>query len=335
MATIIVGHNGTDLDCVISMLALEAALKVGYSGEIRFAFVNQGETYQGIKVDPRHQYETLKYDRIYHVDCGGGALDHHQAGCTASSSAVLVDQTFQLSEKMPEWKRLVKWATEADRGRLSCGCALHAVIRGQHRLLGSNHDAEIFGFTRRAIEGLLENEKLGVAGEEVDIDFVDELEAPDPADAPALFVEEVPAFGKIGVMIASADLLGSLRNRMEREAHCRLMISFSDDGRVGIMSRFALKGRTPVDLRQLGIVQAIRTAEATTRGITLTDAELCATGDVKGMKWFAHEFEGRIANLFCGSAKVDLQEGEETRLSWQQIIKIVKDCITTTESVRK
>lgn len=331
MATIIVGHKGLDLDCVVSMLALETAIRkiVGFKSEIRFAFVPQGETYRSIKINPKHQYEQVGRDRIYHVDCGLGFFDHHRPGCTAPSSAILVNRAFRLSERFPEWKRLIKWATEADQDRLKCGCALHAIIRGEHRRLGPGHDLEILRFARRAIVALLENEKVKVAAEPVPIETVPEFQLPEPEGIPALQVMKVPDFGKVGLIVGPEEIGGSFRNRLETEAGCRLVISFgTDQGKVGIMSCFPSNGE-PVDLRELGIVQAIRAEEAKARGIKLTAEELSSPGDVRGMKWFAHEVEGdRVVNLFNGSAKVDLTEEERTRLPPERIIQIVKDQIT-------
>lgn len=332
MATIIVGHKGVDADCAITMLALRTALReiAGFKGEIRFAFVPQGTTFKGIKVDPKNQYEQLKGDRIYHIDCGRGYFDHHRSGCTAPSSAVLVDLAFRLSERLPEWSRLIKWATEAEQGRIKSGCALPAIIRGLHRQLGPGHDMEILRFAGHMIQALLANERVRVAGSKVKVKIrtVSSF-LPLPDDEIVLRATKIDGFGNVGLIVGPPRLLGTFRNRLEREAHCRLIISFNAEGKVGILSCFPDSGE-PVDLRELGIIQAIRAAEAKARGIKkLSPAELSTTGDVRGMKWFAHGVaDGRVANLFNGSEKVDLTEEGKTRLSPDRIISIVKDQIT-------
>lgn len=337
MATIIVGHKVIDLDCGVSMLALATALReiVGFRGEIRFALIPQGSTYKGIKVDPTRQYELLDGDRIYHVDCGSdecgrGLFDHHRSGCEEPSSAIIIDRVFRLSGTLPEWKRLIRWATRADQGTLTGGCTLASLISGRRRRFGPGHDAQIFRFLRECVADLLANERVRVAAVKIQAEIVSELQIPELEDVPILQIEEISGFGRVGLIVGPEGLGGSFRNQLEIEKKCRLTVSFgTNEGSVGIMSCFSGNGE-PVDLRGLGVVQAIRKAEARARGIGITPKELRATGDVCRMKWFAHEVDGnRIANLFNGSAKVDLKKGEETRLPWEQIIKIVKDCITT------
>lgn len=326
MATIIVGHKYADMDCYVSMLALETAIRkvMGYGGRPRFAFVLQGKTYKGIKVNPKSQYEQVGEDRVYHADCGLGFFDHHRPGCTAPSSAAIIDKVFKLSEKLPEWKRLIQWATDADQGRLNCGCAIPALIRGRYRLYGPGRDHDVLRIVERDVDALLANEKVLVAGAQVAIQAVSKLDVPEPGSGPTLQVMEIPSFGKLGLIVGPEVLGGTLRNRLEREANCRLMISFTTDkGKTGIMSRYARSKKSPVDLRKAGIVAAIRNAEVAKGG----------GADV----WFAHEVPDkggvRVANLFNGSAKFDLTEENRTRLSKKEIIKIVKDTIAA--SLRK
>lgn len=329
MATIIVGHKGADMDCLVSMLGLATAIREieGYKGQPRFEFIPQGETYRGVRVNPKHRYEKVGGDWIWHVDCGLGLFDHHRPGCTAPSSAVIIDGVFKLSEKFPEWEWVVRWATEADRGKTRTGvmeemggCDLPAIIRGLQHSFGPGHDYKIFRLVETIIEGLLVNQKIRVAAADVPIEEVSELVAPEPGSDPLLRVMETPSFGKVGLIVGPEKLGGSFRNRMEQEANCRLMISFgTNEGKTAIMSRFARSGKSPVDLRKVGIVGAIQQAEVAQGGSATV--------------WFAHEVDGRVANLFNGSAKVDLKEEDRTRLSPESIIQIVKDCITVS-SVR-
>lgn len=323
MATIIVGHELLDLDCAVSMLGLAKALRevVGFEGQIKFTFVPQGATHRGVAVDPRHQCEWLDRDRIYHVDCGGGLLDHHRPGCGAPSSAVLIDREFGLTKAFPEWKRLVKWATEADQCRLRCGCALHAIIRGENRRLGPGHELTVLRFARRAVDALLTNEKIKVQAGQTPIESVEVFQPPEPGDDNfSLQVRSVDGFGNAGLIVGLEELSGSFRNRLEREAECRLLISFvTDKGKTAIMSCYP-ENAEPVDLVELGIVQGILCEEAQLRGIEPPDLDAMVDGRIAN--WFVFKVDGRIASFFNGSAKWDLAPWERTVIAPARIIDI-------------
>lgn len=333
MAMRIVGHREPDLDTIVSMLLVEAHLRVrGYKGKIVFSLIPQGSTYEDVVVSPGHKWEQVGEDKVWHVDVGRSLFDNHREGCKAPSSAAIINAVLRVCEDLPEWERLVKWTNEEEQGRLRCGCALPPIIRGMRRQLGPGKDAVIFRFARRAIEALLTNERCRVIGGEAEIEIVNDL-LPLPVGGTVLRTMGIEGFGNVGLIVSErADLLGTYRNRLETGANVRLTISFdSERGHTGVMSCFSVSGEQ-VCLRELSIIQAIRLAEARARGLdlsTLGSATLASSGDVSGMRWFAYEADGKgITLLLNGSDKASLGEGEETQLSRQEIVKIVVGCVT-------
>jgi hypothetical protein len=298
----------------------------GYEGAVRFTLVPQGSTFGGTPVNPRYKWEWVDGNMVFHVDCGGGSLDHHREGANAPSAAHLVDQIFGVVAHLPEWERLVRWASETDGGR-GCGYSVAAVMRGM--VHEEESDGDIFRYARKSIRFILANERRRVQGADVKIQTVTSL-CPLPTGRTALGVQRIEGFGRVGVILSGrSELLGPYRNRLETEGKARLVISFDTArGHVAVMSRFPHNGK-PVCLREMGIIQAIRGAEAAAWGIEMDSEALSVSGDVPAMKWFAHEVTGnRIANLFHGTDKVPLGEGDErTRLSRDEIVGIVLDRI--------
>ena len=135
MATYIVGHKDVDLDAATSMIALEQSLrKGGYTGPIHFVFMDKGKTFRGIEVSPNKQFEVLPNgDRVYHVDCGGGLLDHNRPNCPNPSSLDLIAKIrgFKKSGLWHCWLPIIQGVSLVDQGQF-----LGGKLNLQHAMVG-------------------------------------------------------------------------------------------------------------------------------------------------------------------------------------------------------
>ena len=98
--------------------------------------------------------------------------------------------------------------------------------------------------------------------------------------------------------------------------------------KVGILTASRIKGQPRICLAKLGVVSALREAEAARRGMEFPRSRLSQTGQLERMPvWFAHEVGGKIVNLFNGSKTTDVLREWQTAIPWGQIVRLVRDCL--------
>lgn len=325
MTTIIVGHQSVDVDCTVGMYLLACMLT--HEGvdpkSIEFEFIPRGTTFKGIKVNPKNRSEAFGKNRIYHVDCGGGLFDDHKRRKVARSSTFLVASTYQVNKFFPQWGKIVHWVGLADTGELKGEMNLQHMVTGWKRQ--GKTDKEILKLVVPCIEAMLANGKAQVKANSIPIKHLSSFKDLPETNKTSLFKTYIDGFGKVG-LISTTDqnIMGILRGKLKA---CKVIIGFNDKNNHVVIWGDKNAG---ADLRTLGVVEAIRKAEATSRGMEIDTSKINDRGQYPGMSWFAFEpnDSGEVIALLNGSPKVKLDENQFTVLSKQEIVDIVIQEVT-------
>lgn len=325
MTTIIVGHQSVDVDCTVGMYLLACMLT--HEGvdpkSIEFEFIPRGTTFKGIKVNPKNRSEAFGKDRIYHVDCGGGLFDDHKRRKVARSSTFLVASAYQVNKFFPQWGKIVHWVGLADTGELKGKMNLQHMVTGWKRQ--GKTDKEILKLVVPCIEAMLANGKAQVKANSIPIKHLSSIKNLPKTHETTLIKTYIDGFGRVG-LISTTDqsIMGILRGKLKE---CKVIIGFDDKNKHVAIWGSKYDG---ADLRTLGVVEAIRKAEATSRGMEIDNSKINRKGNFPGMSWFAFEpnDSGQVIALLNGSLKVTLTENQFTVLSKQEIVDTVVQQIT-------
>lgn len=329
---ILVTHVLPDLDALISLWVLESALGAKYRINPKVVFVST-RTYQNMRVYSGHEYDLYDANdglcRVWHVDTGGGALDHHHDGSGNRSACEAVVKACGLY-KVSHFRELVRQVNLADQGKSGAPLSLVSVIRGLHE--NGMTDIEIYSWIKPAFPALLTNAKHWVDGQTVEIKQVPSFSRP---LADGLLAEHVPfdGFGNIGLVCAPSGISRAIVARLWKEFDCRVVVVINLSENVGEYPTIGIltNNQYPVDLAGLGIVKAIRKKEAQLRGIELAFSDLEIHGDIPGMNWFAFCPEGSgqdgVSTLLNGSEKHPNASADVTRIPWPDLMGIVKQCV--------
>ena len=233
MKHVIVGHPSPDPDCAVGMYALATGLVARGvpKKDISFHVLSRESTWGGIVVHSDRIFEEHAGVRVYHVDCGGSALDHHPEGCTALSATALVHLHFSLGR---EWQPLVAQVNADDQGKRQEGSVitlLAKVLRGMWR--DNKPLSTALAFTREVVEAELANERARLAVSAVTLQEclgLGEL-PPLAGEVPLLASVPVQGFGRVGVLYSpDAELWGPLNYRAFHPKYlCRVVVAYASD----------------------------------------------------------------------------------------------------------
>jgi len=335
VGAVIVMHPTPDVDALVSALALEAWLKVrGFGGQIGFHFldIEDGEasyaqklkitTYKVIQLSGQLA-DVYEGNTVFHVDCGGSQFDHdHLERREDVSAAQLVAEKLELFKFLPEWKRIIQWAHEADNNTLKGDFNFPSIVRG----FASTHtDQETLDFARTLIEGQLGIERMRLLAVSQKVIHLDQLSWPHGSTNYAIATKKYPGFGTVGLI------------KMPTPAHRGTAVhqlgdhrlSISVDAKYGYVTITTNRRNNRDDLQDWGILRALRQAEAIARGWTpLPDERAASLEPIRGMGWIAFSPNGVTTSVMDGSPKASyLPKHLKTKLSIDQILKIVDELI--------
>lgn len=335
---IIVTHLKPDPDAVVAAKLLERALLRDSRDRdrISYAFIAGGTTYRGIEVHlgqmvdetnrPMYLYEVVDGVIIYHVDCGGSALDQHVI-TGAKSSTRLVWEAFDMAETFPELEHVVDYIDRVDQGKGGTGTGSFASkLRGIIRF-GDDNELPESDVNRRLLFEAEEwlryeaaNGRRRIVG--AAINEIHKLSCPLPSVPNSGFylATKQTSVGVLGFAnFPVQDLVGPVTHRLGK---CDVTIAHS---RVEGYTRIVFDVSVPSSVR-LSVLKALRQAEAASRGITLTEADLSACNHVEVLPvWFGHvNDDGQVVGILNGSPKAPFTRYDQiTNLGMDVIVGVV------------
>lgn len=298
----LVVHQWPDTD---AWLCLWIAKKfVPKTAEAEIVFVRSGENLPGSDGDPS----------VLHFDTGGGQYDQHGKDLGRTSSAMLLAQGLGIQGD-PGLRALLELSVKVDNVEELSPTEIHYVIEGLPRLLGSKEQDEEGRKRWQPDWSVVQKTVFDM----FDIIYGQETGRQESRD----MLEEFAGFFTLPNKLRYTELLwhpGLREAAFERGADVILWTQRKKDGFwVGVQ----VSRRSGALL--LDVAANLRKAEAAKRGIAL-EGDPARVGQ-EGTNWFLHHSLRFVA---CGTNTHPVTGDELTKLSWQEISRIVG---TTLESV--
>ncbi|HSX57985.1 MAG TPA: hypothetical protein VLE47_01800 [Candidatus Saccharimonadales bacterium] len=297
----LVGHTRPDLDVLLGFYLAECFGLC--TPDVRYEFVRSGETLAGSAANPR----------ILHIDTGRGEYDTHGKALGETCSAELLAKKLGVNT-LPGIAELLAWVNEFDAGRQADfppTDLFHHVKRIPNRntVDGVTNWEKVVEQTYECFDSVRESAKSAHLNQQA---FPDTTGFHVTADGLVVWMLGKQPYLKDAAFKAGVDVVVWTQ-------------PVNSHYYVGIAVNALRKCASEVDLERRNIslravVELLRLAEANGRGLRVSDADLVGYDSAKVPGWFLHDSERLV---LCGSGTHPLDKDECTKLSAEQIFKIV------------